>query len=254
MTGVVTNARSAILAALLFTASGGARPAPARCALRVSGLYPNGGRGRIPRMRWWTCVVVALVGGCAMSHDQLSGVRADGLMVMCAPSADDGELACDPKQDGDDRGDGDGDDDGADDPGAHDGCTDWAAGGPAIVLWPPNHKMHSITIDDCAAVRSECAIATRAAAGGEIVSVSSDEPLDVGAGGDGDTETGDMQLLDARTVALRAERQGGSDGRVYRIELRAPDGSTAYCEVHVPHDRGPYGGAVASPVAVEIRP
>jgi len=118
------------------------------------------------------CVVAVLVGGCALSHEGLVGERADGLMVVCTPSGDEGELACDPKQDGDDdamHGDGDG----SDDPGAHDGCSDWVAGGPAIMLWPPNHKMRSITIEDCAAVRSECAATTGAvSSGGSIVSVS----------------------------------------------------------------------------------
>jgi len=214
-------------------------------------------------MRLSICMMVVLVGGCAQSRESLVGVRADGLLVVCTPHGE-GAYACDPQQDGDDASEDPTDGDGAAgegeggtiavDPGAQDGCSEWLDGGPAIVLWPPNHHMHTITLEDCAAVRSECDAATSAAAaGGTIVSISSDEPLDVGAGGDGHTEAGDMQIVDARTVALRAERQGGADGRVYRIELVGPDGARDVCEVHVPHDRGPYGGAVAGPVAVSVR-
>jgi len=120
------------------------------------------------------------------------------------------------------------------------------------MLWPPNHKMYAIGLAACARVRAACSTDVSAAASGHIVAVTSDEPLEVGAGGDGMTPTGDMDILDARTVALRSERQGGSDGRVYRIELASADGSTDVCEVHVPHDMGPYGGAHDSGEAVRI--
>lgn len=215
-------------------------------------------------------ILVALV-GCAQSHGPASGFRADGLFVVCTKE-DAGRYECDPQQDGDvphdgtGDGDDDGDDDGVDDdgdgridedtgdgeppaPGDHDGCTDWAGGGPAIVLWPPNHKMHTIGVADCAALRSDCAPLADALGGGVITAVTSDEPLDVGAGGDGHTEEGDLEIVDASTVRLRSERQGGSNGRVYRIEI-----GSEVCEVHVPHDMGPYGGAVADDVAERITP
>jgi hypothetical protein len=69
-----------------------------------------------------------------------------------------------------------------------------------------------------------------------IASVASDEPEN--ALGDGDT-TDDIVLDDCRTVRLRAERQGGLDGRVYTLTLAIADASgntgTATYEVQVPH-------------------
>jgi hypothetical protein len=54
-----------------------------------------------------------------------------------------------------------------------------------------------------------------------------------------------MAIVDGHTVELRAERQGGGDGRVYRIEF-ALDGASHFCEVHVPHNQGPTAGALDS--------
>ena len=76
-----------------------------------------------------------------------------------------------------------------------------------------------------------------------VTAVTSDE-ADNGRG-DGNTEA-DINLLDDFTVELRSERQGGGDGRVYRIEYETDDGETGACEIHVPHDQGPFGGAVDS--------
>ena len=213
----------------------------------------------------------AMVVSCALSHEKLSGRRSDGLMVVCNPDGPPDQYACDPQDednDGgiDESGSGSGTagtggvDAGAGSapgsgPGGGSGdgtCDNWVNGGPAIMLWPPNHKMYTIGLSDCARVRSACAVDVGAAAAGHVVAVTSDEPLEVGAGGDGMTPTGDMDILDGRTVALRSERQGGSDGRVYRVELVDAAGATDVCEVHVPHDMGPYGGAHDSGEAVRI--
>jgi hypothetical protein len=103
---------------------------------------------------------------------------------------------------------------------------------PAM-LWPPNHKMRSVTInvaaaDLCDAEAPLC----------QLVSVTSNEPVD--GTGDGDTApdwefTGDLQ------VDLRAERSGSGDGRTYTLEVVCADGSgneaVDTAVVTVPHTR-----------------
>lgn len=165
------------------------------------------------------------------------GVRSDGIEVECQASGDDDVYVCTPD-------DGDAD------------CESWEEGGPALVLWPPNHKLHTFSIDDCAALINAC---TDDGGYGDdeptvwtIAAVTSDEPVDVGAGGDGHTPDYDVAIVDGTTVELRSERQGRGDGRVYRIELAGDDGETGVCEVHVPHDQGPTGGAVDSGEAVRV--
>ena len=83
----------------------------------------------------------------------------------------------------------------------------------AIELWPPNHKFHTISGEDC--VRDAC--------DGDVqvtfLWASSDEP--VNDKGDGNTEP-DI-ILECDRVQLRSERQGGSDGRVYRLGWTAVD-------------------------------
>ncbi len=105
-------------------------------------------------------------------------------------------------------------------------------------MWPPNHKYKTFTVDDfdvsaidnCAGNMTSDVV---------ITNVASDEPDDAKGGGDGNTKN-DIVIVNDYTVKLRAERQGGGDGRVYTIYLSASDGSntsTATCQVIVPHDR-----------------
>ncbi len=98
-------------------------------------------------------------------------------------------------------------------------------------LWPPNHKFHTITGADC--VTDACDDDVQVT----FLSASSDEP--VNDKGDGNTEP-DI-ILSCDSVELRAERQGGSDGRVYTLEYRAVDDegneTSGTCTVVVPHDQ-----------------
>jgi len=82
-------------------------------------------------------------------------------------------------------------------------------------LWPPNHKMVTITVN--ATVTDNCG-----PVGWKIIGVQSNEP--VNGLGDGDTAP-DWQILGNHTLFLRAERSGTGSGRVYTITLQASDAS-----------------------------
>lgn len=101
-------------------------------------------------------------------------------------------------------------------------------------LWPPNHKLHEISLHDCIDTVDDCDDDWTA----HIVAVSSDEPAN--DQGDGNTDA-DIVVIDAQTVSVRAERQGGSNGRVYTIDFEVTDNSgnatEATCIVAVVHDQ-----------------
>lgn len=110
---------------------------------------------------------------------------------------------------------------------------------PRIVeLWPPNHKLHEITPLDCVDVHDVCDEAVDI----HFTFASSDEPEN--DRGDGNTEP-DILDFGCDRVSLRAERQGGSDGRVYTLGWRATDdagnSTEGTCQVIVPHDRSGRG-------------
>ena len=100
-------------------------------------------------------------------------------------------------------------------------------------IWPPHHKMVSITLsvsasDDCDE-NPECG----------IIIVTSNEAATRQRG---DDESPDWEITDNLTVNLRAERFGYGDGREYTITVECADdaGNSATSEavVSVPHDEG----------------
>ena len=102
----------------------------------------------------------------------------------------------------------------------------------AIELWPPNHKFHTIFGEDCVVDACDENVAVT------FTSASSDEP--VNDKGDGNTEP-DI-ILDCDRVQLRSERQGGGNGRTYRLGWTAVDDAgnrttDGECVVRVPHDQ-----------------
>jgi hypothetical protein len=113
---------------------------------------------------------------------------------------------------------------------------------PKVVqLWPPNHKFHDISIDDCVDVTSACGEPLEA----QFVWASSDEPVD--DIGDGHFAP-DIELADdCQHVAVRSERQGPENGRVYKLGVRVTDASgqssEAVCDVIVDHDQRGVVGA-----------
>jgi len=110
-----------------------------------------------------------------------------------------------------------------------------------IVLWPPNHKYHTVEIADCVISVTDICDAGLDIDDIVITSVSSDEPENVKGEGDGNTMD-DIVIVDSQIVELRAERQGGGNGRVYTINFGVTDASgnteTGSCKVTVPHDQG----------------
>ena len=100
-----------------------------------------------------------------------------------------------------------------------------------VELWPPNHKWHTISGEDC--VWDACDTDLQVT----FNSATSDEP--VNDKGDGNTEP-DI-ILECDRVQVRSERQGGSNGRVYKLGWTAVDDSGNHtdgeCTVVVPHDQ-----------------
>lgn len=104
-----------------------------------------------------------------------------------------------------------------------------------ISLWPPNHKLHEIAVEDCVSVVGACDATLR----GEFIWASSDEPED--DKGDGHHAPDILLGEDCTKVSVRAERQGPEDGRVYKLGVRVVDSSgnasEAECVIVVDHDR-----------------
>lgn len=97
-------------------------------------------------------------------------------------------------------------------------------------LWPPNHKMVQVAVDGVTDPDGDpLAVA--------ITAVAQDEPVDAC--------DGDAAGLGTDVVALRAERDGAGDGRVYHVAFVASDPLGASCvgeiTVCVPHDQRPDG-------------
>jgi hypothetical protein len=99
-------------------------------------------------------------------------------------------------------------------------------------LWPPNHKMMPISV--AVSVSDVC----DASASCQIVSVTSNQPID--GTGDGDTAP-DWAITGSLTLQLRAERAGNLGPRVYTITVACTDGSgnssTKLVSVTVAHDQ-----------------
>jgi hypothetical protein len=103
-----------------------------------------------------------------------------------------------------------------------------------VDLWPPNHKLHTVTLDDCITEVDDCDDDVDA----RILWVSSDAP-------DNDTSDGntsdDIVITADDAVSVRAERRGDGNGRVYTIgfELRddADNVAEGECAVWVRHDQ-----------------
>ena len=109
-----------------------------------------------------------------------------------------------------------------------------------IQLWPPNHKFHSIAVEDCVGVVDACEPNLNA----EFIWASSDEPVD--DLGDGHFAP-DILLDSCHRVQVRSERQGPKNGRVYKLGVRVVDRAghavESQCNIIVDHDQRGVVGA-----------
>ncbi len=96
-------------------------------------------------------------------------------------------------------------------------------GGAPVQLWPPKHEYFRVSIEAFVHSASDGCDADLFDRDVTIVSVSSDEPEN--GAGDGNTLEDMVLVEDCRAVDLRAERQGGGNGRVYNATVELTDGS-----------------------------
>lgn len=113
--------------------------------------------------------------------------------------------------------------------------------GDAIEMWPPNHKYDTFSASDCVVSIEDNVDGTIDPDAASFASGSSDEPEDVGGNGDGHTLNDIAFSNVCKSVHLRAERQGGGNGRVYNITVEVSDQAgnvgQAVCVFEVPHDQ-----------------
>ncbi len=126
--------------------------------------------------------------------------------------------------------------------------------GAMIELWPPNHKYQTINLTQLVASASDGCDGTIDINDVVISKVTSDELEN--SGGDGNTLNDIVIAANCKSVQLRAERDGGGNGRVYTIHFRVKDAqgnvATATAQVTVPKSQGNNGGAVDSGVKYTV--
>jgi hypothetical protein len=112
--------------------------------------------------------------------------------------------------------------------------------GLAPSLWPANHKYKTFQVSDFVTGVSDNCDQTLGVSSVVIAQVTSDETEN--GNGDGNTTNDIVIAPDCKSVQLRAERNGGGNGRVYRITFRVRDASgnttTVTATVVVPHNPG----------------
>lgn len=98
-------------------------------------------------------------------------------------------------------------------------------------LWPPNHKLETISIEGITDKENDPFTVT-------VTSITQDEPTN--GVGDGDTSP-DGFGVGTSTAQVRSERSGNGNGRVYQINFKAVDSKGGECngfvKVGVPHDK-----------------
>ncbi len=119
--------------------------------------------------------------------------------------------------------------------------------GNIINLSPPNHSYRTVNVSDLVASAADNYDPTVTLNSVVIAKVTSDEAEN--GNGSGNTTNDIVIDADCRSVQLRAEREGGGDGRVYTITFKVTDLagniSTATAKVYVPKS-GNGQGAVDS--------
>ena len=107
-------------------------------------------------------------------------------------------------------------------------------------MWPPNHKYHTFQVTDFVTGVSDNCDGPISVSNVYITKVTSDE-IENG-NGDGNTLNDIVIAANCRSVQLRAEREGNSDGRVYTIYFSVQDSKgnvgKATAKVVVKHNPG----------------
>lgn len=121
--------------------------------------------------------------------------------------------------------------------------------GQMIELWPPNHKYVTINLTQLVASASDGCDGSVTINNVVISQVTSDELEN--SGGDGNTLNDIVIAANCKSVQLRAERDGGGNGRVYTITFRVRDAAgnttTKTAKVIVPHNGGGSGAVDDGP-------
>jgi len=104
-----------------------------------------------------------------------------------------------------------------------------------LFLWPPNHKMVSISILGVTDPDGDPVTIT-------VTGITSDEATASDKGSGGAKHAPDAEGVGTDTPTVRAESSGTGNGRVYEISFDADDGMGGTCsgavKVYVPHDQG----------------
>jgi hypothetical protein len=112
--------------------------------------------------------------------------------------------------------------------------------GQSPSLWPPNHKYATFRVTDFVTSVTDSCSTSLSLSAVVISKVTSDELEN--SGGDGNTLNDIVVAGDCRSVQLRSERDGDSNGRVYTITFKVVDSSgnsaTATAKVTVPKSQG----------------
>jgi uncharacterized repeat protein (TIGR01451 family) len=106
-------------------------------------------------------------------------------------------------------------------------------------LWPANHKYQTFAVTQFVTAASDSCDTTLGVSDVVIEKVTSDE-IENG-NGDGNTTNDIIIAGDCKSVQVRAERQGGGNGRVYTITFKVSDGvnvTRKTAKVVVPHNPG----------------
>lgn len=107
-------------------------------------------------------------------------------------------------------------------------------------MWPPNHKYSTFQLTQFVTGASDSCDSGVGLSSVVIEKVTSDEAEN--SGGDGNTLNDIVIAGDCKSVQLRAERNGGGNGRVYTITFLVRDASNnttrATAKVKVPHNNG----------------
>ena len=107
-------------------------------------------------------------------------------------------------------------------------------------LWPANHKYKTFNVTDFVTGATDSCNTSLGLSGVVIEKVTSDETEN--GNGDGNTDDDILIAANCKSVQVRAERQGGGNGRVYTITFKVTDASgnvgRKTAKIVVPHNPG----------------